>query len=272
MNTADWHFPDKAPKIGIQWLDSTEISSRVELRGDPFHFGAFEVGDAFAVCDYDLPDESLTQVSTGYTRGPVMFENRACTEIIAREFLPGGETIQWVRRLVVPGHRFGHILLITLRRPNGMGTVEVTDLEFPMTIEPRTRWRVQRRANPFRMTDSTHDTGEDPDDSNYERITGLMDVHVGKDHFRCLRWLRPRTTGIGYREAEEIFISVDTGLTVLVRGFVGSDYPDIERFQRSPKLEVAGEIFYLRYIRRVLRRDTAGQFADGPALPAAGKH
>nr|HPQ40958.1 hypothetical protein [bacterium] len=179
-----------------------------------------------------------------------------CTEIVVREFLPDGETIQLVRRLVRPGNRFGHILMITLRRPNGMGTVEVTDLEFPMTIEPKARWQVHRRTGPYRPAagdDSTAGTSADDRSVNVERVTGVMDVHVGKDHYRCLRWLRPRTTGIGYREAEEIFINIETGLTVLVRGFVGSDYPDIEQFQRSPKLEVTGEIFYLRYIRRVMR-------------------
>ncbi|HPQ41822.1 MAG TPA: hypothetical protein PLV45_15750, partial [bacterium] len=82
MNSADWHFPDKAPKIGIQPAAAGGENVRLLLRGDPFHFGSFDAGDVFAVCDYDLPDESLTQVSRGFTRGPVLFGRDPCTEIV----------------------------------------------------------------------------------------------------------------------------------------------------------------------------------------------
>jgi len=256
MNAPDRHIPDKAPRIGIAPVDTRGEHVRVILKGDPIHFGAFESGDEFVVCDYDLPDETLTQISRGMTRGPVMCEGRRCTEIVSREYLPGGEALQQVRRLVTADARFGHILWISLRRPNGMGNVEITDLEFPIALEPKTRWHVHRRSEPFRDTPESSRIAH----TNIERITGVCDVHIGKDHYRCLRWLRPRTTGIGYREAEEIFIDIDSGLTVLIRSFVGAEYPDIERLQRSPKLEVAGEIYSLRYIRRIIRDrpDTGG--------------
>ncbi|MBN1879188.1 hypothetical protein JW823_03680 [bacterium] len=244
MINTDIHIPERAPKIGIRSLEPAVESVRVDLRGDPFHFGTFDVGDDFTVCDYDLPDETLSQVSRGQTRGPVWFQGYRCTEILSRELSAGGEPLQLVRRLVSRGTRFARILLISLRRPTGMGSVEITNLEFPVSLEPRNRWQVIRGAG-----------SGNPPEMNIERITGLMEVCMGKQKFQCLRWLRPRTTGFGYREAEEIFIEINSGLTVLIRGFVGSDFPDLEKFQRSPKLEVAGEIFYLRYIRRVLRQD-----------------
>ncbi|MBN1296386.1 hypothetical protein JXA80_06370 [bacterium] len=244
LHDPEWNYPDKAPKIGVEPIDPGPDPCRVHMAGDPFHFGMFVPNDQFAVCDYDLPDENLTQITRGITRGPVAFNGRVCTEIICREFEPEGKTIQYVRRLVAAGHRFGHILLITLRRPGGMGSVEITDLEFPLVIEPRGRWNVFRCSGPIHSGNTQLDV---------HRITGPVQVFVGKDCYRCLRWLRPRTSGLGYREAEELMVDIETGLTVLVRSYVGSGYPDIEQFQRSPKLELAGEIFYLRYIRRVLR-------------------
>ncbi len=78
---------------------------------------------------------------------------------------------------------------------------------------------------------------------NVERITDLAEVCIGKQKYRCLRWLRPRTTGFGYRESEEIFVEITSGLTVLIRGFVGSDFPDLDKFQRSPKLEIGWRNF-----------------------------
>jgi hypothetical protein len=242
----DMHIPEKAPRIGILCLDPATDAPRIELKGDPFHFGAFEPGDEFAVCDYDLPDENLSQVSYGVTRGPCWFQGHQCTEILTQEHDLKGEPLQLVRRLVTRGTRFARILLVSLRRPNGMGSVEITNLEFPMFIETRIRWQVVRAGI---------QPEADSSDANIERITGLADVFVGKQKFRCFRWLRPRTTGIGFREAEEIFVDSITGLTVLIRGFVGSDFPNIDAFQRSPQLEIAGEIFYLRYIRRVIRQD-----------------
>lgn len=241
----EFHIPEKAPRIGIQGVDSLPSESvRVTLGGDPFHFGAFDAGDEFVVCDYDLPDENLTQVSWGCTLGPVLFQGQTCTEIVTHEQDEHGQPLQLVRRLVARGTRFARILLISLRRPDGMGSVEITGLEFPLVLESRIRWQVVRAAG--------RQQGDEPE-SNTERITGVVDVFVGKQSFRCLRWLRPRTTGMGYRAAEEIFVDIESGMTVLIRGFVGSDYPKIDRFQRSPQLEITGEIFYLRYIRRVLR-------------------
>jgi hypothetical protein len=241
----EFHIPEKAPRIGVQGVDNPPSETvRVTLGGDPFHFGAFDAGDEFVVCDYDLPDENLTQVSRGYTLGPVLFQGQTCTEIVTHEHDARGQPLQLVRRLVTRGTRFAKIMLISLRRPDGMGSVEITGLEFPLALEPRIRWQVVRAAGTQQKAEP---------ESNTERITGVVDVFVGKQSFRCLRWLRPRTTGMGYRAAEEIFVDIESSMTVLIRGFVGSDYPKIDQFQRSPQLEIAGEIFYLRYIRRVLR-------------------
>jgi hypothetical protein len=240
----DIHIPEKAPRIGVQINDPQPDNIRIALKGDPFHFGSFSFDDEFIICDYDLPDETLTQVSHGYTRGPILFRGYQCTEIFTREQDTDGNALQIVRRLVVPGRRFAKILLVCLRRPSGMGSVEITNLEFPLFLEPRIRWLV---------VGGKHDSLTNGPEINIERITGLVDVFIGKQSFQCFRWLRPRTTGIGHREAEEIFTDINTGLTVLIRGFVGSDYPKLEQFQRSPQLEIAGEIFYLQYIRRVIR-------------------
>lgn len=243
------HFPEKAPRIGIKNAPSTDDPVRVNLAGDPFHFGKFDDGDEFAVCDYDLPDENLTQITRGLTRAPVRYRNRKSTEILCREYSPDGDLLQLVRRVITRHSRFGQITLIASRRPNGMGTVEQTGIEFPMMIEPKARWNVVRNPGPDRQGERT---------VNIERITGLVDLHVGKSHYRCLRWLRPRTSNFDYREAEEIFIEVTTGLTVLLRGFIGKGYPDLDTFQRSPKLEVGGEMFHLRYIRRIMRHGDPG--------------
>ncbi|MCD4652901.1 hypothetical protein K8T06_03095 [bacterium] len=243
----DWRFPEKAPRIGIVPVELPSEPVRVILKGDPFHFGSFQVGDEFAVCDYDLPNENLTQVTRGLTRGPVCFQGKNCTEILCREVSPSGEMQQLIRRLVTKSSRFGQVLLTVSRRSNGMGTVEITGLEFPLHIEPKSKWTVSRRSVANRSGYVS---------SNVERITGLVDVFMGKSKYRCLRWLRPRTVGIGYHETEEIFVEVNTGLTVLLRAFVGKGFPDLERYQRSPKLEVTGEIFYLRFIRRVIRQSS----------------
>ncbi len=242
--TPDLHIPEKAPRIGIQSLDTVTDNTRVKLTGDPFHFGSFVPGDEFLVCDYDFPDEILTQVSRGSTTGPILFLGHRCTEIVTYERDARGNPLQTVRRLITPGNRFAKILLICLKRMNGMGSVEVVNLEFPLFIEPGLRWQVVR---------SSGKTSSELRAGNVERITSPVDLFLGKESFRCIRWLRPRTTGMGYREAEEIFIDVASGLTVLIRGFVGSDFPRLEQFQRSPQLEIAGEIFYLQYIRRIIR-------------------
>lgn len=242
---SDLHISERAPKIGIRILDSEENPVKVELHGDPLHFASFDWGDDFTVCDYDLPNETLSQISRSITRGPVWFQGYRCTEVLSQEMDVHGEPLQLVRRLIARGNRFSRILLIASRRPGGMGSVEITNLEFPLHLEPRNRWQVVR----------TSELGAGLlVETNMERITGKVEVCIGKQKFLCLRWLRPRTSGFGHREAEEIFIEINSGLTVLIRGFVGSDFPELERFQRSPKLEIAGEIFYLRYIRRVIRR------------------
>ncbi|MGB3975241.1 MAG: hypothetical protein WBM02_05400 [bacterium] len=243
LSLTDFHIPDKMPKIGVQTVESSD-GGRVTLAGDPFHFGAFQPGDEFVVCDYDLPQENLTQITRGYTDGPVLFQGAICTEIVTHEQDAKGQPLQLVRRLVTRGPRFARILLVSLRRPDGMGSVEITSLEIPLVLEQRIRWVVVRT------------TANDPADEtagSVERIAGLVDVFIGKQSFRCIRWLRTRTTGMGYREAEEIFVDIERGLTVLIRGFVGGDYPQIGALQRSPQVEIIGEIFYLRYVRRVLR-------------------
>lgn len=244
LSLTDYHIPDKMPKIGVQPVEPLD-GTRVTLAGDPFHFGAFKPGDEFVVCDYDLPGENLTQITRGYTDGPVLFQGVSCTEIITHEQDAKGQPLQLVRRLVTRGPRFARIMMVSLRRPDGMGSVEITSLEIPLVLEQRIRWEVVRTTGKAQKSDTN---------SSVERIAGLVDVFIGKESFRCIRWLRTRTTGMGYREAEEIFVDIGSGLTVLIRGFVGGDYPQIGEFQRAPQVEIIGEIFYLRYVRRVLRQ------------------
>jgi len=240
----NWHFPEKAPRIGIKSVELPDKPLRVELQGDPFHFGTFSPGDEFAVCDYDLPGENLTQVTRCMTRGPVNFRGKTCTEILSREFTPAGEMLQNIRRLVTKSSRFGQVMLLVTRRPNGMGTVEITGLEFPLFIEPKSRWTVSRSPGKGRSGETL---------TTIERVTGLVDVFLGKSRYRCLRWLRPKTSDSGYRETDEVFIEINSGLPILIRAFIGAGYSELEKYKRSPKLEITGEIFYLRYIRRVMR-------------------
>ncbi len=106
------HIPERAPKIGIRNLEVGDDAIRVELRGDPFHFGTFDYGDEFTICDYDLPDEILSQVSRGTTSGPVWFQGYKCTEILSQEHDLHGEPLQLIRRLITRGPRFAKIVLI----------------------------------------------------------------------------------------------------------------------------------------------------------------
>jgi len=221
------------------------------MNGDPFHIGAYSVGDTFMTCDYDLPSGALSQTIRGVTRGPVQFEDLSCLELLTAEYSVQGDFIAQSRRIVYVGPRFARTLFTHRRRANGEGLIEKIQHEVPRFINLKSKWRVKEsRLQP----DSSFESSE-----IRQKIGGFFRVNIGKTIYHCLQWIRTRISPTGGHEAEEVLICVRTGLTVMIRHYIGRGWPNLDDHKKSPKMENGGEIYYLWFVRRVLRPETTSE-------------
>ncbi len=249
--TESFTFQDistKCPKIGISVLrEYRELipSGQIRLNGDPFHMGEFRPGSEWMACDYDMPGGTLSQVLRGLTRGPIIWQGKQCLELVAADYNTTGDYLGQTRHIVDVGPRFSTVYLTQNRRADGHGSIEKIHQQTPQIVSPDSRWRVT-------------DTFLQPDGSYRSRIRrqkigGVFTVYVGKAMYPCIQWIRTRITDAGYEEAEEVFVSLRTGLTVLIRHYIGQGWPGLDEFKKSPKMESDGRIYYLWFVRRVLR-------------------
>ncbi len=248
-------LPKKCPKIGLTPMPGAEhhiAQKKITIQGDPFHIGAYRSGDEFIACDYDLPDGNLSLVVRGSTNGPLIYENRSCYELNAVEYTPTGESITMTRRIIYLSSRFAHTVLVHVRRNDGTGIVEAINYELPLTIEPHFKWQV---------TEADLSTGNPSADMKmiHEQTGNFYQVFIGKKKWECLQWLRTFTSQAGHEQAEESYISIQSGLPVLIRHFIGHGWPNLDEYRKSPKMEHNGRIYYLWYIRRIIRGEPAAE-------------
>ncbi len=234
------NIPGKCPKIGVRLCAGKPMD--LMLQGDPFHFGAYLPGDEYLACEYTLPGGSLGQYTRGRTVGNVLYNGLQCLMFVEDERTTDGEPILRSRRILHVGSTFVETLLVFIRRTDGSGFIENTRLELPLRMNSRSRWRVVE----------TDDSGDQR--ITRRRIDGVYDVTIGKKRVRCVRWIRMHAgSEYAFEEAQEIFVSVDTGLTVLVRNYKGRGWPNWEVLKKNPRIEIQGHIFYLWSVRLVLR-------------------
>jgi hypothetical protein len=237
-------LPRKCPKIGIERLEGP--CSPVTLSGDPFALNAFRPGSEYVACDYDQPDGKITQIIRGRTKGPILYHGLPCIDMIQDQCNAEGKAEVRFRRIVHTGTHSTHTLLSTMDRADGgTGLLECVDLEQPLEIDPRCRWRVWEKETPDSEPILYH-----------QQVDGLFNLHIGKRSMQCLRWLRLRTgQNHTFEEVEESFIATRTGLAVLIQHYIGKGWPQLDELKRSPKIEIQGQIFFLWFIRRVFRHD-----------------
>ena len=236
----DLNIPQKCPKIGTKRIKAETLT--VQLKGDPFHMGAYEPGDEFVACDYDMPSGKLSQIIRGQTSGPLMYRGVKCIEITENQYDPEGVAQLQTRRIVHRSSRFTHTVLSIARRSNGSGMIEKLDLKLPLSVYINGRWNV-REMSQDQPTAST----------SLERVDGLYKIHIGKRSETCIRWLRTRQGDVPYEEAEETFISTETGLPILLRHYLGTGWSRLDELRLSHKIEIEGSIFHLWFVRRVTR-------------------
>lgn len=235
----------KCPKIGIDRITST--AEFLSLKGDPFNLGAFLPGSEYCAGDYDMPDGNLSQILRGRTRGPVFYRGYRCVELTENQYSPSGDPLMRIRRIIHPDEQMARTLLTLTKRTDGSGLLERNEIELPTEIGARFRWRVV-------------DTDYDPNEKktvSVQHVDGLFAVQIGKQKSECLRWIRTRAAEAGgMDEAEEVYVSKQSGLTVLVRHYIGKGWPNLDDFRKCPKIEMAGNIYYLWYVRRVIHEST----------------
>jgi len=227
------------------------------LKGDPFNIGSYSPGSEYTAGDYDMPDGNLSQILRGRTRGPITYRGFRCVEIIEDQYSPTGEPLMRIRRIVHPDERIARTLLTMTRRMDGTGLIERNEIELPTEIGARFRWRVVET-----------DCETDPKSvAGIQTVDGLFRVHIGKKTSECLRWIRTRSAGVGeMEEAEEVFIACDSGLTILIRHYIGRGWPNLDDFKKCPKIEMAGNIYYLWYVRRILH-ESGPESVNSTRLP-----
>jgi hypothetical protein len=232
----------KCPKIGADKVIGD--IKRMVLKCEPFYLGSFSPGDEYTACDYDWPDGKITQLFHGMTKGPVHFRGVECIEINEIAYSPEGDPLSRTRRIIYLTPRFAHTLLSITRRQDGSGFIERSDLAVPLSMDGKSRWKV---------SEIDSESGAPPIISD-QKIDGIWNLHIAKHTTPCLRWMRTRTgDDLAYEEAEEVFVSTETGMTELVRHYIGRGWPKIEDFKLSPKIEIEGHIYYLWFVRKVLR-------------------
>jgi hypothetical protein len=235
------NIPRKCPRIGID--QQTGVISKFRIKGDPFHYGGFTPGDEFIVCEYDQPGGQLSQITKGRTMGGVAFRELPCVAVIEDSYTSEGDPILRSRRIVNVGTFFARTLLVLLRRNDGSGMIETVNLEIPLFIDSRCRWKVVESSS-----------ADGKCQISQQRVDGLFNVRIGKKETQCIRWLRMHAdTAEAFEEADEVYISVESGLTVLIRHYKGRGWPQIEELKKNLKLVIDGHLFYLWYVRRIIR-------------------
>ncbi|MBN1356967.1 hypothetical protein JXA40_11965 [bacterium] len=235
------HLPKKCPRIGIDRLSGSGPS--LSITGDPFFLNAYHPGDEYIACDYDQPSGTLSLIIRGRTEGPLYYGGWSCLDLIQDQINPEGLPEIRSRRIIRNGIHFTHTLLTSIQRRDGTGMIEQVHLETPRVIDGKSRWNVWEK-----------ETGDARPGCFTQQVDGLFQVHIGKQSEQCLRWVRLRANRDNmFEEADEAFISVRSGLTILLRHYIGKDWPRLDKLKRSPKMEIRGQIFYLWFVRRVFR-------------------
>jgi len=234
-------IPKKCLNIGIKKLVGP--CKPLRIFGDPFHLCAFIIGDEFVACDYDQPENKLTQILRGRTTGPTDYNGWSCIETLEDQITPDGTPLLRSKRTIHVSNHFAYTILNMTKRPDGSGLIEPVHLELPLLINDKFHWNVWEK-----------DLDSSEPQLYYQQVDGLYSVSIGKQSEQCLRWIRLRNSPPHpFDEAEEAYISIKTGLTILLQHYVGKGWSQLHKLKKSPKIEIKGHIFHLWFIRRILR-------------------